>query len=47
MLEDSIDKIRFEKLNKTVDIFDLMKPQYEKLIDTDLVTSWRIIDRLV
>ena len=47
MLEDSVEKIGFAKLNKTIDLFDLMKPQYEKLINKDLVKSWKIIDTQV
>ena len=39
LLAGRIEDVPFEKLNKTIDIYDMLKKQYEKLIDDDLVDS--------
>ena len=39
LLAGRIQDVPFEKLNKTIDIYDMLKKQYEKLIDDDLVDS--------
>lgn len=38
--------ISFETLNKTIDVFDVMKPAYENMINEDLVDSWKAIQIL-
>ena len=35
-----IEVIPFEKLNKTIDLFDMMKPQYSTIIDEKYVDIW-------
>ena len=35
-----IEVIPFEKLNKTIDLFDMMKPQYSSIIDEKFVDIW-------
>lgn len=35
-----IEVIPFEKLNKTIDLFDMMKPQYTSIIDEKFVDIW-------
>ena len=35
-----IEVIPFEKLNKTIDLFDMMKPQYSAIIDEKYVDIW-------
>ena len=43
LISNQLETISFEKLNKTVDIYDLLKPKYENLINDDLVESWKAI----
>lgn len=35
-----VEVIPFEKLNKTIDLFDMMKPQYSAIIDEKYVDIW-------
>ena len=35
-----IEVIPFEKLNKTIDLFDMMKPQYSSIVDEKYVDIW-------
>ena len=41
LLAGRIEDVSFEKLNKTIDIYDMLKKQYENLIDDDLVDSYK------
>ena len=43
LITNQLEIISFEKLNKTVDIYDLLKPKYENMIKEDLVESFKAI----
>ena len=43
LITNQLEIISFEKLNKTVDIYDLLKPKYESMIKEDLVESFKAI----
>ena len=43
LITNQLEIISFEKLNKTIDIYDLLKPKYEGLIKEALVNSFKEI----
>ena len=46
LLTDQQEVIQFELLNKTIDVFDVMKPQFENMVNEELVDSWKAIQIL-